>query len=126
MKAQSDNKGAAFWICYTITSVSALISAFYSLSALFSEGAVDTYALYAASRSIALVLAVLSVAILRSRIVLIVLALIMAVVQGLDALIGLVAQDVMKTIGPAVLAVITVVAVFALLQARGINTHKSQ
>lgn len=125
MRARSDNKGAAFWVCYAIASASALISAFYSLSALFGEGAGDTYALYAASRSIALVLAVLSVAILRSRTVLVVLALIMAVVQGLDALIGFADQDVMKTIGPAVLAIITIIAVVALIRSRGVNAHKS-
>ncbi len=118
---QSDDAGTAFWFCYGIASLSALISTFYSLSALVGEGAGDVYALYAASRSVALVLTVLSVAIFRSKPVLIVLALVMTVVQGLDAFIGLATQDVLKTVGPAGLAIITIIAIVALTRSRGVK-----
>ncbi len=122
MRVHSDDTGTAFWFCYGIASLSALISTFYSLSALIGEGAGNVYALYAASRSVALVLAVLSVAIFRSKPVLIALAFVMTVVQGLDALVGLAAQDVLKTVGPAGLAIITIIAIVALTRSRRIET----
>lgn len=118
MNRRREEQGTAFWLCYTVTALSALISVFYALSALSGEGAGDVYALYAASRSVALVLAVLGVAFVRSSPALVVLALTMSVVQGLDAVIGWTAGDMLKTFGPAFVAVLTLVAAGFLVRAR--------
>jgi hypothetical protein len=46
----------AFWICAIITVVSAVVSASFSVAALIGVARQDQYAMYAASRSIALLL----------------------------------------------------------------------
>jgi hypothetical protein len=96
-----------FWICFVTTAASALTSLFFAVIGVLGDGAGDPYALYALSRSVALAVAVLALGRLRTRPTLIVLALTMSLVQGLDALIGLRLGDVLKTLGPAVLAVAT-------------------
>ena len=96
-----------FWIGFVITAASALTSLFFAVIGVLGDGAGDHYALYALSRSIALAVAVLALGRVRSRPALILLALTMSLVQGLDALIGLTLGDVLKTLGPAVLAAAT-------------------
>ena len=103
-----------FWIGFVITAASALTSLFFAVIGVLGDGAGDQYALYALSRSIALAVAVLALGRLRSRPALILLALTMSLVQGLDALIGLTLGDVLKTLGPAVLAVATSASAVAL------------
>ena len=103
-----------FWIGFVITAASALTSLFFAVIGVLGDGAGDHYARYALSRSIALALAVLALGRLRSRPALILLALTMSLVQGLDALIGLTLGDVLKTLGPAVLAVATSASAVAL------------
>jgi hypothetical protein len=103
-----------FWIGFVITAASAMTSLFFAVIAVLGDGAGDQYALYALSRSVALAVAVLALGRSRSRPALILLALIMSLVQGLDALIGLTLGDVLKTLGPAVLAVATSASAVAL------------
>ena len=103
-----------FWIAFVITAASALTSLFFAVIGVLGDGAGDPYALYALSRSVALAVAVLALGRLRSRPALILLALTMSLVQGLDALIGLTLGDVLKTLGPAVLAVATSTSAVAL------------
>ena len=103
---QEPRSGPAFWLCFGVTALSALISLGYALAALSVTGTSDAYALYAASRSGALAVAVLSVGGWRRPGVLFTLALTMAAVQALDALIGLGLHDAVKTVGPAALALI--------------------
>jgi len=103
-----------FWIAFVITAASALTSLFFAVIGVLGDGAGDPYALYALSRSVALAVAVLALGRLRSRPALILLALTMSLVQGLDALIGLTLGDVLKTLGPAVLAVATSTGAVAL------------
>ena len=50
---------ARFWTCATITAVSALVSASFSVAGLFGPSGSDIFERYAASRSIALLIAVL-------------------------------------------------------------------
>jgi hypothetical protein len=103
-----------FWIGFVLTAASALTSLVFAVIAVLGEGAGDPYALYALSRSVALAVAVLAVGRLRSRPALILLALAMSLVQGFDALIGVTLGDLLKTIGPAVLAVATSATAIAL------------
>jgi hypothetical protein len=104
----------AFWICALITALSAVVSASFSVAALIGVGRKDQYAMYAASRSIALALASLACIGARSRRGVMALALTMGLVQGFDTLIGLIAHDPGKTYGPLVLSVAGLASLVAL------------
>ena len=54
-------KTRLFWFCALVTIANALTSAGFSLAALASVGEAHTYALYGASRSVALALAAIGV-----------------------------------------------------------------
>jgi uncharacterized protein (DUF486 family) len=105
--ANPANDTKAFWTCAIITAVSAFISAGFSITALVGMNAFNTFAWYAASRSIALPLAVVAVIVVRSRAGLMGLSLAMALVQAFDAAIGFNLHDPGKTYGPLVLALVT-------------------
>jgi hypothetical protein len=104
----------AFWICAIITVVSAAVSASYSVAALIGVARHDQYAMYAASRSVALLLASLACIGARSRHGVMAVALTMALVQGFDALVGLVENDPAKTYGPLALSVVGLASLIAL------------
>jgi len=105
-----------FWFCAGMTLLSAAISAGFSVAGLISDGA-DRYAQYAASRSVALLIAALVVVALRARTPTLVLAGCMILVQFFDGCIGLLAHDPGKTIGPFVVAAVNAAA--AVLYVRG-------
>ena len=100
-----------YWLALALTAVSALTSLGFSLAALRAK---SIYAEYAASRSIALVVAVIVAFFLSSQPLVFVLALAMTVMQALDAVIGARQRDLMKTVGPAVLAVLTLAGAILL------------
>jgi hypothetical protein len=106
----------AFWLCAIITGISALVSASFSVAALLGEGKGDTYAMYALSRSISLLLVVPIAIWFRSRLGLAVIALIMALVQAFDTVVGVHLHDASKTYGPLVFALIAFASVAALLR----------
>ena len=112
-----------FWICATITVVSAVVSASFSVAALIGVARQDQYAMYAASRSIALALASLVFIGARSRHGVMALALTMGLVQGLDALIGLVGHSPGKTYGPLALSVVGFASLIALYRDAGAQTE---
>ncbi|MDB4875280.1 MAG: hypothetical protein JWM41_1726 [Gemmatimonadetes bacterium] len=112
----------AFWICAIITVVSAVVSAAFSVAALIGVARQDQYAMYAASRSIALLLATLACIGARSRRGVMALALTMGLVQGFDALIGLVGHSPMKTYGPLALSVVGLASLVALYRDAGAHT----
>ena len=103
-----------FWICAVITALSAVVSASFSVVALIGVGSQNQYAMYAASRSIALLLATLACIGTRSRRGLTALALTMGLVQAFDTVIGLIAHDPAKTYGPLVLSVAGLASLFVL------------
>jgi hypothetical protein len=113
----------AFWICAIITVVSAVVSASFSVTALIGVARQDQYAMYAASRSIALLLASLACIGARSRHGVMALALTMGLVQGLDALIGLVGHNLGKTYGPLALSVVGLASLIALYRDAGAQTE---
>jgi hypothetical protein len=91
---------ARFWTCATITAVSALVSASFSVAGLFGPSGSDIFERYAASRSIALLIAVLCC-----------IGVLLAdghccsgaghdLVQGFDGLIGALAHYPASTYGP--------------------------
>jgi hypothetical protein len=105
-----------FWICATITTMSALVSAGFSIAGLGALPADDSSARYAASRSIALFIGAVSGMALSSRSGVAALALTMSLIQGFDGLIGALAHDAMKTYGPFVLSVANLAALMLLLR----------
>lgn len=105
------------WVCATITAVSAFVSLGYSLAALAeSETASRTSAMYASSRSLALAVAAVAALFWRSIPHLVAIALTMVIVQAVDAVIGAVIHDRLRTFGPAVTSLANAVAVVWLLQ----------
>jgi hypothetical protein len=116
----------AFWICAIVTLVSAVVSASFSVAALIGVARHDQYAMYAASRSIALAIASLACIGARSRQGVMTLALTMVLVQGMDALIGLVVHDPVKTYGPLALSVAGLASLIALYRDAGAQTGRDQ
>jgi hypothetical protein len=94
-------------VCAGFTLFSAIVSVTFSLLALHMVG-VHEYALYAASRSIALPLAVLYAMIMRSRGGIASLGVAMTLIQFLDGFIGLHLHDPSRTYGPLAFAAINV------------------
>jgi hypothetical protein len=106
----------SFWTCTIITAVSALVSAGFSVAGLLGPSGGDSFARYAASRSIALLIAVLCCIKFRSRAAIAALAVVMILMQGFDGIIGIFAHDPMKTYGPLVFAIVNFAALAWLLR----------
>jgi hypothetical protein len=106
----------AFWWCAAITLVSALVSAGFSLAAVFARTPYDTTALYAASRSIALPIAIAAAIFRRSSAGVAALALVVGLLQLFDGFIGVYTHDPSKTYGPFVLALLTFITLARLLK----------
>jgi hypothetical protein len=113
--ARATQTSLAFWTCATLTTISALVSAGFSIVGLSGPSGGDIFERYAASRSIALLIAVLACIGFRSRVAIAALALVMSLVQGFDGLIGALAHDPAKTYGPFVFALVNFAALFWLL-----------
>src|ERR1700730_11314697 len=114
--ARATQTSLAFWTCAIVTTISALVSAGFSVAGLFGPSGGDIFEPYAASRSIALLIAALCCIGFRSREAIAVLALIMSLVQGFDGLVGLLAHDPAKTYGPFVFALVNFAALVWLLR----------
>jgi hypothetical protein len=104
-----------FWTCAAITLISAGISAGFSLAGLVGPDRDDRFARYAASRSVALLLAVLIAIGVRSRLAIVFLGIAMTIVQALDGAIGVLGRDPSRTYGPFALAVLNTLAIVWLL-----------
>ena len=107
--------GPAWWTCGTVTVINALTSAGFSLAGLWSTMRVDggqarTFAMYATARSVPLALITLWVVLRRRASWLAPIALVMAIVQACDAVVGLTQHDVGKAVGPVVFAAATIAA----------------
>jgi hypothetical protein len=92
------------------------VSAGFSVVGLLAPSSSDSFARYAASRSIALLIAVLFCLGVRSREGIAALALVMSLVQGFDGIIGVLAHDPAKTYGPFVFALANFVGLVWLLR----------
>jgi len=110
-----------FWFCAAITSVSALVSAGFSVAGVIRTYGSDIFAQYASSRSIALVIAALLCTAFRSRGGIAAVALVMTLVQVFDGLIGALAHDAAKTYGPFMFALANAAAFAWLLRAHEVG-----
>jgi hypothetical protein len=100
-----------FWNCALTTLLSSGVSSGFSLAGLLGPGRDDSFARYAASRSVALLLTVLIAIGVRSRMAIAFLGVAMTVVQAFDGVIGALAHDPAKTYGPFAFAVLNALAV---------------
>ena len=107
-----------------MTLLSAGVSAGFSLVGLLGPGSDDSFARYAASRSVALLLTVLIAIRGRSRMAIAFLGIAMTLVQAFDAVIGALAHDTSKTYGPFAFAVLNALAVGWL--PRGQESHSNE
>jgi hypothetical protein len=114
--ARATQTSLAFWTCAIITTIRALVSAGFSVAGLFGPSGGDIFERYAASRSIALLIAALCCIGFRSREAIAALAVIMSLVQGFDGLIGVLAHDPAKTYGPFVFALVNFAVLVWLLR----------
>ncbi|HIA92142.1 TPA: hypothetical protein EYO12_03445 [Candidatus Saccharibacteria bacterium] len=104
-----------FWLCTSVTALSAVISSGFSLQALLQSRKTDPVnAMYAYSRSLALALVGLSLFIVRSEEYLVAVAVTMIFVQAFDFLIGIQLKDVPRAVGPLTLAITNLVLVILL------------
>jgi hypothetical protein len=101
----------AFWVCVGVTAASAFVSLGFSRAAVLAvRYQARTNALYVLSRSVALVAVSLVPLISQTRSSLLTIALAMVIVQALDAVVGGIVRDRMKTFGPASLGAVNLVA----------------
>ena len=107
-----------YWVCWAVTTLNALVSAGYSAAALLSQGDSNVYTQYAATRSIALALVILSLGWFRSTGALLALATVMTLIQLGDAVIGFQIRDAAKSFGPLGLGIITLLALVFLARTR--------
>jgi hypothetical protein len=105
-----------FWTCALVTLLSAGVSVGFSVAGLVGSGSGDSFARYAASRSVALLLTVLIAMAVRSRRAIAFLGIAMTLVQVFDGVIGALAHDPSKTYGPFVFAVLNALAVGWMLR----------
>jgi hypothetical protein len=99
-----------------MTLLSAGVSAGFSIAYLLGPGRDDSFARYAASRSVALLLTVLIALGIRSRMAIAFLGIAMTLVQAFDGVIGALAHDPSETYGPFALALLNALAVGWLLR----------
>jgi hypothetical protein len=121
-RGRSRVRGRDWWIAASVVMLNALTSAGFSVAALSAalashDESAQVLAMYAAARSLPLAAAVLWLVRARSVGTLGGLAIVMAVIQGCDAFVGLAQHDLGKTLGPAVLALATFASARALLRA---------
>jgi hypothetical protein len=107
-----------------MTLLSAGVSAGFSLQGLLGPGIGDSFARYAASRSVALLLTVLIAICVRSRMAIVFLGIAMMVVQAFDGVIGALGHDPSKTYGPFAFAFINALAVGWLLREQRRHQNK--
>ena len=108
----------AFWVCAGVTAASAFVSLGFSVAALLSvryQARTNANAMYVLSRSVALAAVSLLPPISQTRSSLLTIALAMVIVQALDAIVGGIVRDRMKTFGPASLGALNLVALVWLL-----------
>mgnify|MGYP000743055785 CR=1 FL=1 len=89
--------------------LSASVSVWYSVTAVIAGGLEDADALYAASRSVAIVVVALIVPLFPADAALLAIAVVMVIVQGIDTFIGAVQGNTLVMVGAAVLCIVNIV-----------------
>lgn len=108
----------AYWVCAGFTVASAAVSLGFSIAGVaVARGEGRTPSLYAAARSIAL-FAVAVLALCSNAIPFVVaVSIAMVIVQALDAIVGFIIRNRVKTMGPAATALLGLLSLLWLLSA---------
>jgi hypothetical protein len=118
-----------FYLCASITCLNALTSAAFSLAMLMDQlgqPLTEAAAMYGVARSVPLAFAALIATARRSPAGIVVLGLLMASIQACDAIVGWASHDAGKTIGPLVLAVLTLVPLIVFLRRDRLDTLETR
>ncbi|MBW4061049.1 hypothetical protein HJC99_00545 [Candidatus Saccharibacteria bacterium] len=107
-----------FYACVAVTLVSALISFGFALAALGGSGDGRINAMYAGVRSLAILIMLLIVVSKRSKLGLITLAGVMILVQAGDSVVGGLNNQLIKTLGPACLAIVNTIVLIPLARTK--------
>jgi hypothetical protein len=119
---------AAMRIATSITLLNVLVASGFSVAGLIRPdlilpaGAVPNdasaiFAMYAAARTLTLAASVIAAVVIGSRSALLVLGSLAGLIQGADAVVGLVQGDLGKSVGPLVLALLQAYAMLRLRSA---------
>jgi hypothetical protein len=109
----------SLWVCAGITAASALVSLGFAIEALVRGAAVSRLpSRYALARSLALAIAAVVALFTASVGFVVAIAIAMTIVQAADAIVGGLERDRMKTVGPAVLALLNLASVVWVLAQR--------
>jgi hypothetical protein len=111
-------KERRWWLAAAMCIVNALVSLSFSLADLMSG---SVYARYCVARSVPLAIVTLIFVARRASRELATVALILGLVQASDAVVGLLARDVGKTVGPLIFALLTLASI-RWLQASSLHT----
>ena len=98
--------GRRWWLAAALSSVNALVSMGFSIAGLVASSS-DVFARYAAARSVPLAIVTIVFVLRRASRELAGIALVLGLVQASDALVGIASHDVGKTLGPCVIAILT-------------------
>jgi hypothetical protein len=107
-----------FYLCALMTCANALTSAAFSVAMLGGHPLTNIAAMYGVARSMPLAVAALIATVRRSYVGVGVLGPLLASIQACDAIVGWVSHDFGKTIGPLVLAVLTLASVIVFSRSR--------
>ena len=113
-----------FGICSVVTLVSACVSAGFAIGGLLGDSVMDRFAQYAASRSIALLLAVVIAIVVRSAMGVALLGIALTAVQFFDGIIGVLANDPFKAYGPSAFSILNALAAWWLLRSLGAKSTR--
>jgi hypothetical protein len=99
-----------FWTCAIITNVNALVTATFSVAAVFADAEDSGAEIYTASHTLALLCVAICCTAFRSRIAVGVIAFFATLVQVFDGIVGLLTQDPTMRSWPFALAFINAIS----------------
>ena len=107
----------AFWVCSSITAVSAFVGLGYSIATVgWSPAPQQVPAMYALARSLALAAGAAVALLIQSVAFTEAIAFIMIIVQAVDAVIGVRLHERLRTFGPAATSLANAVALAWLVR----------
>lgn len=107
----------AFWVCSSITAVSAFVGLGYSIATIdWSPARQQVPAMYAFARSLALASGAVAALLMQSVAFAEAIAFTMIIVQAADAVIGVRLHERLRTFGPAATSLANAVALVWLMQ----------
>ncbi|MWB98609.1 hypothetical protein [Agromyces seonyuensis] len=108
--ADAEPRAAAYWICWLVVLLAAGLSLVLSIVQVVNDGIGNEDALYAASRSTALLVVAAIAPLFRADEALLAIAVALTIVHGLDAYVGTTQGSVLLTVLPIGLCLATLIS----------------